>query len=101
MGPSGFVAVLAGWITTESGRQPWTVYGQLLTADSHSPLAAPAVGASLLAFIIVYFTVFGFGTWYILKLMAKGVEPGEAELAADAPVRAAGLMPGPAEGGGQ
>ena len=29
MGPSGFVAVLAGWITTEVGRQPYTVYGLL------------------------------------------------------------------------
>ena len=47
MGPSGFVAVLAGWITTEVGRQPYTVYGLLRTADSISPIAAPAVAASL------------------------------------------------------
>ena len=47
MGPSGFVAVIAGWVTTEVGRQPWTVYGHLLTAQSHSPLAAPAIAASL------------------------------------------------------
>ena len=94
MGPSGFVAVLAGWATTEAGRQPWTVYGQLLTRDSASPLAAPAVGASLVAFIVVYFAVFGFGTWYILKLMAKGVEPGEPELSEDVPMRAAGITPG-------
>jgi cytochrome d ubiquinol oxidase subunit I len=59
MGPAGFVAVIAGWVTTEVGRQPFTVYGQLLTAQSHSPLAAPAVAASLLAFVVVYFTVFG------------------------------------------
>ena len=44
MGPAGFIAVLAGWITTETGRQPFTVYGLLRTADSASPLAAPAVG---------------------------------------------------------
>ena len=67
MGPSGFVAVIAGWITTEAGRQPWTIHGLLRTADSVSPLEAPAVGASLLAFIVVYFTVFGAGTWYLLK----------------------------------
>jgi cytochrome bd ubiquinol oxidase subunit I len=97
MGPSGFVAVLAGWITTENGRQPWTVYGQLLTRDSASPLAAPAVGASLLAFVVVYFAVFGFGTWYILRLMAKGVEPGEPEIG-EVPMRAAGIVPGPAQG---
>ena len=34
MGPAGFVAVLAGWITTEVGRQPYTVYGLLTTAQS-------------------------------------------------------------------
>ncbi|MDF7775422.1 cytochrome ubiquinol oxidase subunit I [Sphingomonas sp. AOB5] len=97
MGPSGFVAVIAGWITTEVGRQPYTVYGHLLTRDSASPLAAPAVGASLVAFVVVYFAVFGFGTWYILKLMAKGVEAHEPEISEDAPIRTAGLMPGPAQ----
>src|SRR5205085_6314304 len=58
MGPAGFIAVLAGWITTETGRQPFTVYGLLRTAESASPLAAPAVGSSLVAFVIVYFAVF-------------------------------------------
>src|SRR5690606_25296825 len=61
MGPSGFVAVLAGWCTTGVGRQPWTVYGLLRTADSLSPIAALAVGASLIAFVAVYFAVFGAG----------------------------------------
>lgn len=92
MGPAGFVAVLAGWVTTEAGRQPWTVYGLLRTHDSASPLAAPAVGASLIAFVCVYFAVFGMGTWYIVKLIAKGVEPGESELD-DAPIRTAGITP--------
>jgi cytochrome bd-type quinol oxidase subunit 1 len=53
MGPMGFVAVLAGWVTTEVGRQPWTVYGLLRTAESASPIQAPAVAASLAAFILV------------------------------------------------
>lgn len=53
MGPSGLIAVLAGWITTEVGRQPFTVYGLMRTAESASPLSAPAVGASLVAFIVV------------------------------------------------
>ena len=44
MGPAGFVAVIAGWVTTEVGRQPYTVHGLLRTADSASPLQAPAVG---------------------------------------------------------
>ncbi len=55
MGPSGLVAVLAGWLTTEVGRQPWTIQRLMRTAESASPLAAPAVAASLLAFVIVYF----------------------------------------------
>ena len=61
MGPSGFIAVLAGWITTEAGRQPYTVYGLLKTADSVSPIAAAGVGASLLAFVVIYFTLFSAG----------------------------------------
>jgi cytochrome bd ubiquinol oxidase subunit I len=71
MGPSGFLAVLCGWITTEVGRQPFTIYGLLRTADSASPLEASSVGASLLAFVVVYFFVFGSGTFYVIRLMAK------------------------------
>jgi cytochrome d ubiquinol oxidase subunit I len=99
MAPSGFAAVLAGWITTEVGRQPYVVYGLLRTADAASPLDAPAVAASLLAFIIVYFTVFGIGVWYILRLMSKS--PKTAELGAKrgdtGPIRTAGITPGPAQ----
>jgi cytochrome d ubiquinol oxidase subunit I len=92
MGPSGFIAVIAGWITTEVGRQPYTIYGLLTTAQSVSPLAAPAVGASLAAFAIVYFFVFGAGTLYLLKLMARA--PGDDESHdAHGPVRAAGITP--------
>ena len=71
MGPSGFVALLAGWITTEVGRQPFTVYGALRTVDSIGPVDAPAVGASLLAFIWVYFFVFGAGLFYVFRLMRQ------------------------------
>ena len=71
MGPTGFVAVLAGWITTEVGRQPYTVYGLLRTSDSLAPVDAPAVAASLIAFIVVYFAVFGAGTYYLLRMMNK------------------------------
>jgi cytochrome bd ubiquinol oxidase subunit I len=98
MGPAGFIAVLAGWITTETGRQPFTVYGLLRTADSVSPLAAPAVGASLLAFVIVYFTVFAAGIIYILRLMAQPPHPGEEGPPRDVPARAAGITPAAAEG---
>ncbi|MDZ7891935.1 MAG: cytochrome ubiquinol oxidase subunit I [Rhodoferax sp.] len=92
MGPSGLIAVLAGWVTTEVGRQPWTIYGVLRTADSASPLAAPAVAMSLLAFILVYFAVFGAGVFYILKLMSKspGIhEPPPSQV----PQMAAGTLP--------
>lgn len=96
MGPAGFVAVIAGWITTEVGRQPYTVYGLLRTADSVSPLDAPAVGASLIAFIAVYFIVFGAGTAYILKLMAHAPYAGEAGPEPGLhPLRAAGITPAP------
>lgn len=95
MGPSGFIAVIAGWITTEVGRQPYTVYGYLLTAQSHSPLAAPAVAASLIAFVLVYFAVFGAGTWYVLHLMRNPVRAHEPEPDA-MPVRTAGITPAPA-----
>jgi len=93
MGPSGLVAVIAGWVTTEAGRQPFTVYGLLRTVQSASPLAAPAVASSLAAFAIVYFTVFGFGAFYILRLMSHAPGRDEKGPLIDAPQRAAGLTP--------
>jgi cytochrome d ubiquinol oxidase subunit I len=96
MGPAGFIAVLAGWTTTEVGRQPFTVYGLLRTADSVSPLALPAVATSLIAFIIVYFIVFAAGMFYILRLIAQPPHPGEEGPRQGEPVRAAGITPGPA-----
>jgi cytochrome d ubiquinol oxidase subunit I len=93
MGPAGFIAVLAGWITTETGRQPFTVYGLLRTVESASPLAAPAVASSLVAFIIVYFAVFTAGGVYLLRLMAQPPHPGEHGLDSHVPARAAGITP--------
>jgi cytochrome bd ubiquinol oxidase subunit I len=72
MGPSGFITLLAGWITTEAGRQPWVVYGVMRTADAVSPVTAQQVGVSLLAFVIVYSIVFGTGIYYLLKLLRQG-----------------------------
>jgi cytochrome d ubiquinol oxidase subunit I len=97
MGPAGFIAVIAGWVTTEVGRQPYTVYGLLLTDHSHSPLAAPAVAASLLAFVLVYFGAFGAGTYYLLHMMAIPPQPGEQE-PPSVPQRAAGITPAQAVG---
>jgi cytochrome d ubiquinol oxidase subunit I len=92
MGPAGFVAVIAGWVTTEVGRQPWVIYGLLRTKDAVSPIASPGVSGSLIAFVIVYFAVFGAGTMYILRLMAKAPEEGEGE-EPRAPIRTAGVTP--------
>jgi cytochrome d ubiquinol oxidase subunit I len=100
MGPAGFVAVIAGWVTTEVGRQPYAVYGLLRTVDSSSPLGAPAVASSLVVFIAVYFIVFGAGVFYILKLMGQPPHAGEPGPEAGLPMRAAGLMPGPSVGEG-
>lgn len=94
LGPSGLVAVIAGWITTEVGRQPYTIYGELTTAASVSPIAAPAVATSLLMFVVVYFVVFGAGAFYVLRLM--GTVPGEPMpgVGVDGPLRSAGLVAG-------
>ena len=95
MTPSGFIAVLAGWITTEVGRQPYTIYGLLTTAQSASPIEAPAIAASLIAFIIVYFAVFGAGVFYILRLCGKSPDSTEPDIE-PGPTHAAGINPGPA-----
>ena len=92
MGPAGFIAVIAGWVTTEVGRQPFTVYHALRTADSVSPIATPAVTGSLLAFVVVYFATFVSGAIYILKLMAKPPSTHESPPEA-APIHAAGITP--------
>lgn len=72
MGPSGFIALLAGWFTTEVGRQPWIIYGVMRTKDALSPVSAEQVGLTLIIFVIVYCIVFGIGIYYMLKMMGKG-----------------------------
>ena len=74
MGPSGFIALLAGWFTTEVGRQPWVIYGVMRTKDALSPVSAEQVGLTLIIFVVVYCIVFGIGIYYMLKLMHKGPE---------------------------
>ena len=72
MGPAGLVAVLAGWITTEVGRQPWVVYGVLRTADAVSPHGLGPLALSLGLFVLSYLFVFGVGIAYVLRLVRKG-----------------------------
>ncbi len=79
-GPSGFIAVLAGWITAEVGRQPWVVYGVIRTTDAVSPVSTGAVATSLLAFMVTYAIVFTVGALYILRLMSAGPESSEEAL---------------------
>ncbi|MCG3879512.1 cytochrome ubiquinol oxidase subunit I [Psychrobacter sp. Ps6] len=75
MTPLGFIALLSGWFVTETGRQPWTVYGVIRTAESMSPLAAQQVATTLIGFIVLYIFVFGAGSFYILRLIAQGPKP--------------------------
>ena len=82
MAPAGFIAILAGWFTTEIGRQPYTVDGLLRTADAASPVGAPALAGSLAAITIVYLMVFGAGTFYLLRLMGASPADAAAEEAA-------------------
>jgi len=83
--PSGFVAVLAGWIAAEVGRQPYVVYGVMRTADAVSPVPAGSVAASLLFFIVVYAIIFSAGALYIFRLMSKGPETDESAPTSDEP----------------
>ncbi|TFW00425.1 cytochrome ubiquinol oxidase subunit I [Oxalobacteraceae bacterium OM1] len=74
--PVGFIAIIAGWLVTEIGRQPWIAYGVLRTADAVSPVTAAQVAVSLALFVLVYCVVFSIGIWYIAKMIAKGPQPG-------------------------
>jgi cytochrome d ubiquinol oxidase subunit I len=77
--PSGLVALLCGWIVTEVGRQPWTVYGLLRTAGSASPIELPAIAGSFAAFVVVYTAVFGVGVYYLLRLMGQDPAAGAVD----------------------
>jgi cytochrome d ubiquinol oxidase subunit I len=72
MTPAGFLAVLCGWYTAEIGRQPWIVYGLMRTNDAFSGVELGSVLTSLISFVCVYAIVFGFGTWYLIKLLRTG-----------------------------
>jgi cytochrome d ubiquinol oxidase subunit I len=74
----GFIAVIAGWTTTEVGRQPWTVYGLMRTADSVSPsLAGSDVLVSLLLYVAVYLVIYPVGLYVMLRVVWRGPVPSE------------------------
>ncbi|MFU2317561.1 cytochrome ubiquinol oxidase subunit I [Rahnella sp. PCH160] len=79
MGPSGLIALLAGWFTTEIGRQPWVVYGLLRTKDAVSNHGEMQMSISLLLFVVIYSSVFGVGYLYMMKLIRKGPQPHEGQ----------------------
>ncbi|NWL79177.1 cytochrome ubiquinol oxidase subunit I [Pseudomonas taiwanensis] len=72
MGPSGLIAILAGWFTTEMGRQPWVVYGLMRTADAVSNHSVTQMSLTLVSFVVVYFVLFGAGLGYMMRLVRKG-----------------------------
>lgn len=80
--PSGILAVLAGWVTVEIGRQPYIVYGLLRTAEAASPVTASAVSMSLIVFLFAYGVVFGAGVYHLLGIVREGPSPGDDEAAA-------------------
>jgi len=97
--PLGFIAILAGWTTTETGRQPWLATGVIRTADAGSPIAAGAVGASLILFILVYLAVYAAGIYYMNLLIRRGpAAAGAAEEKALTPHRPLSAVTGTGEG---
>lgn len=80
MGPAGLLAILAGWFTTEIGRQPWVVYGAQRTIDAVSAHGDLHMSISLLAFIVVYCSVFGVGYHYMMRLIKQGPVTGEGHV---------------------
>lgn len=70
--PSGFVALVAGWFVTEMGRQPWVVHGVLRTADAVGPQSAWMTALSLAIYVVSYMFVFGWGIWYLVKILRSG-----------------------------
>jgi cytochrome d ubiquinol oxidase subunit I len=91
-----FIAILTGWFTAEVGRQPWTVYGVLRTADAVTPnLTVPQTVASLIFFVTIYALIFSFGTLYIYRLLKAGpaLVSGEAKAGPSRPLAIPGGAP--------
>lgn len=76
---TGFVAVIAGWVVTESGRQPWIAYGILRTADATSPVPGATIAGTLALFIVTYGIIFSMGIYYINRLINRGPQGSAVE----------------------
>ncbi|WKZ94414.1 cytochrome ubiquinol oxidase subunit I (plasmid) [Chimaeribacter arupi] len=77
LGPAGFIAMLAGWVVTESGRQPFTVYGLMRTSESHSVLSLPLALAVIAVIAAVYLLTFGIGFKLLLRILGSRPKAGE------------------------
>ncbi|MET0985451.1 MAG: cytochrome ubiquinol oxidase subunit I [Steroidobacteraceae bacterium] len=73
--PAGFIAVLAGWYTTEIGRQPYVIQGLMRTSAAATDVPLSSVATSLVTFGTIYLFVFVAGTYYLLKLLRRGPQP--------------------------
>jgi cytochrome bd ubiquinol oxidase subunit I len=98
MGPLGFVAMLAGWVVTEAGRQPWVVYGLMRTDAGASPIGAPGVAGSLIGLVGVYTIVFAAGATYLLRLMRRPPAESTTEPIRQGPLRSTALHGDRADG---
>jgi cytochrome d ubiquinol oxidase subunit I len=77
MGPAGFVAVIAGWVTTEVGRQPYTVYGLLRTVEGPSRnVSAANTLFTLLGFMGLYALLAIFVLFLLRRQIELGPEAG-------------------------
>ena len=93
---TGFVAVIAGWVVTESGRQPWIVQDIMRTADATSPVLGGSIAVTLALFVVAYLIVFSVGIYYINRLIVKGPRGERIEQPQDKPRQSARPQPGPA-----
>jgi cytochrome bd ubiquinol oxidase subunit I len=96
MVPTGILAIWGGWVLAETGRQPWLVYGQLLTAQAVSPLKAWSVLTSLVGFVLIYLALLGTYVWYVARVVREGPgdgPPSEPDAPSVRPQPLAGLVP--------
>jgi len=75
--PLSYIAMEAGWITREVGRQPWIIYGVLRTQEGASKLSAGTVGLSLLGFCVIYLLLFIFFLIFARHLILQGPVTGD------------------------
>lgn len=78
MGPAGFIAMIAGWVVTEAGRQPYTIYGLLRTDQSNSPITLSGMITSLSLILLAYSVLYGIGMLSVLKLLSQPPRPAQA-----------------------